>query len=494
MTDKTFNTFCRLFGGRTDVFTIHSLSLDGRGIYRRACRQVNPSKCAGGFSDCKNCRSGSFLPFSPSVLENHLSGRSAAGLYTADRQGLCSFALITVKDKEFTLQLRILAAVCQKLGLYHLCEITENQSCGRLWIFFGEKIRAEKAAYLAGRIILEAISVTDAVPLTLLNSIFPVPSPRGDMGKPVVLPLFAHKNGYSVFTDDELNPIDDILSFLDEFYPMPWEGLPEGPIIDIEPIKKLEAELCNNIYVSTAGLSYRQAAAICRLAYFPNKAVSGEFKPRIPAFVSCSGFSRGRIHLPRGVMPRLEDMTEEISISDGRTKGTFVPLRLKAKLPPRQLKWASAALERSCGIITAPVGSGKTLAAAGIAAALQRSTLILATESSSAKRWQKSFCEIFVLDGKDISCIISDSDYHNGRIDTAVFIKRTELRLSEYLADYGLVIVADADRLHCGPEIFKNVMECVCAEKVYAITTVPAAGTKYGDYLHLYCGDEITLE
>ena len=459
--DNAFEIMTRLLGGRKNVFTIHYKTPSGEDRYRKSC-----SKCARIFSDCKKC-GGSFMPLSAEAVSAHLSGRTAVGIYPVDESGLCRFSLIELTGEDFRPRLQILAALCTFYGMTHLCEITDR---GRLWLLFGDPTPPLSAAKTAFDLLREAAASVGGLPLEPWGKVFPA----GD--EPVMLPLFHAESGYSTLTDDALMPISDPIQYMYGLVPNPCTTI--SPSFDLPA--KIRVELCDKIYVNTNGISPAGLAALCSLAMFPS---NGTFKYYV-------GLSSGRLHLPRGLMNRLSELIPLIEITDNRRKGRVYQGAAK-NLTPGQRNAVQNILRQDCGVLTAPVGSGKTGIMAGVIAALRRPTLILATETVAVKRWRRRISQLLGIDEASVSCVIDDASYPNGRLDTAMLGPRTELWLAEHLSGYGLVIAADVDRLHCGPEVFASVLDSVCAEKVYAVTSSPLDQVRYGDLIGLYCGGQI---
>ena len=483
--------FSRLLGGRKNVYTIHYKTPSGAERYRRSC-----IKCPSGYADCGKCRGGGFISLSAEAVDAHLHGQAAVGIYPSDEKGRSRFSVIELSGEDFRPMLRVLAAVCRGAGLTHLCELTDFGEAGRIWLFYRDPISVRLAAETAADLLREGRIALSGMTGDLKARILPVITHNSDFGKPVMLPLFDIESGFSVFTDDELNPIADGLELLPGIIPDELRPV-ELPADKNDFPDTVHVELCDKLYVSTRGFSTRGIAALGGLARFPNPELSSEADEERPAFVQCVSFSNGMLHLPRGVMSDLHALLEpysKIEISDGRRVGEPIYLRAKEKPPIAFAQAAENLLMHDCATVAAPVGSGKTELMFSVMEKLRRSTLILTTEKAAAVRWRNRLIRHFSLSDGEISCVINDRSYPNGRLDVALLGSKTELWLAEQLPHYGLVIAADVDRLHCGGDVLRSVMECVCAEKVYAVTTRPVSSTRFGDYVRLYCGDIFTFE
>ncbi len=485
---EIFSIFSRIFGGRRGVFTFHYQTPSGVSFYRRVCRE-----CRGG--DCGSCTSGRFLQLSPKATEGHILGQTAVGIYPVDEYGRCRFAVIELKGKNFKMQLRVLASVCQCMELSHLCEITDYGKSSRLWLIFSGEITAAQAAGAAAVIIKEGMAVADIIDSSLLLSIQPSPIPKGDLGCPVMLPLFHLDSGFSRLTNNELEPIDDPLEFLAEFQGTANLPKPIKPDKDDFP-DKIKCELCNRFYIDTPGISQKGIDALRALATVPNPCPNGEFQPPAPPFSDYSGLSRARLYLPRGVGEKAVRLLEEFSqvkIADRRERGKDLRVKLKIQMPSWVINCVDELADMDCRTITGSVGSGKGNVVCALIEHLRRSTLILAAETRTAYHWRKVVSRAFGIDEKEIPLIINDDASPQGRLDIALLDSRTELRIGDCLPFYGVVIIADIDRLHCGPEVFADVMACVCAKRIYAVSTVPVRDGRCGEAAALFCGDDYFL-
>ena len=480
MPEEVFRIFRSVFGGRASAFTTHFTTPSGKEGYRRVCSRMGKQCTTESFPDCGRCRSASLLHLSAEALGAHLDGRFPVGIYPADENGCCRFSVIELENEDFRPRLRLLAAICKSADLAHLCELTHFGQRGRLWLFYREPVTARLAAETAADLLLESQIAMGGLPVDTGDNIFPVISPPSDFGKPVMLPLFDIKSGFSVFTDDELKPVSDGLELLANIAPNEIKSvrLPVGND-DFPPTVRVE--ICDKIYVSAQGFSPRGIAALCDLARMHNPESSSESGDARPVFVGCFGFSNGRVHLPAGVIDGLRGLLDpysKVEITDGRQRGDKIRLRSSEKSDTQLVK---RLLLKDRAVITAPVGSGKTQLIFGVMESLRRSTLILTTEKSAAVRWRRRTMGHFGLGEDDIPCITDDLSYPGGRLDVALLGPRTELWLAEHLPRYGLVIAADVDRLHCGGDIFRSVMENICAEKVYAVSSCLVENTRWGD-------------
>lgn len=483
--EEIFPLFQRIFGGRCGACTVHMRTPSGLEGYRRLCSATEKPCLDGLFPDCGKCRRSRPLPLTAELLTAHLEGRMAIGIYPADEKGQCRFSVIEPKNCDLRPVLQIMAAIAEAAGLTCLRELTDFGKAGRLWIFYGEPTPARTAAEIAAQIMSEAGTAVGGLPDCITGRILPLPAP--DFGKPIMLPLFDWNSGFSAFTDSELRPVDG-LAALSALAPGP-AGNPELPTA---LPRRLQAELSNMLYVGVKGLSANEINALCRLARVSNPELTSESGPENPPYLWCLSHSNGRLHLPRGIASRLGGLTE-LELTDSRPERGKLDLSPAGTTEPRLRQAARKLVKRDCAVITGPVGSGKTRLMAEVMDLMRCRTLILTTEKGAALRWHSRISARFDLTNEKISLVTDDADHPNGCLDVALLESRTELRLAEQLPRYGLLILADVDRLHCGAQVFRSVMEAACPRRIYGVATRSLSAARWGALVELYCGGELMI-
>ncbi len=480
--DELYRLISGIFGGRRKPFVLFSRTVSGRLVRRRACTLCPNADNA----DCSHCGGNGFRSLSSADIAAHISGRAAAGIYPADENGLCRFCVLEIGGKAPAETLRLADEICRGFSADCLKEISDYGRKARLWIFFGREVSPEAAVLAAERVIEELTALNPKLAASISDEILPSAGKKGGFGKPALLPLFDSGEGYSFLLDENFEPAEDTLKLLRDFSPSAADFSDKST----EKLAlTLNAELCGSIYLRERELSSRALASLCRAASFVNPDC-GEFN-NTPTVVRCYSVGGGRLALPRGINLSAILPEAEIHTANSGAKGKKLRLGLKRKLNSWQQNGVLAAEDRKEGIITAPIGSGKTLIICALLARLGRTALILTADRAAALRWKRRLCEAFGLNGDLVGCVVGDSDYPLGTLDVAVIGAKTPLLLAEYLSLYATVVVTDCDRLRCTGEIFRSVMENVCAERVYAISSRPVSESRLKDYIRLYCGETI---
>ena len=483
MSDRTaeeiFTIFSRVFVGLKSPFTLHSRTLSGRTVYRRSCHSCRSA--ALGRADCAHCRGGSYSALAAEDIINHINGGAAVGIYPTDENGLCRFSVLELGGPAPAVALRSLRDACHSIGADCLCEICRHGESARLWIFFGMELSPRSALYAAMRVISEAFpeNMNEAGAIVDI-----LPAAGRGFGRPAALPLFDMSDNFSFLLNDDFEPVEDPVAMLSDFVPSPADfSFPEYPIP-----REVKAELCGSMYLNTATLPPKTLAALCRGACFVNTEAA-EFSGE-PSIVRCFGLSGGRLAVPRGFDISAFLPGAKISLTDSRTSGRRLRLRYRASLPGWQKEAFNALVNSGGGIITAPTGSGKTAVILALLAKLGRSTLVLTPDRVTAVRWQHNVCDYFGLKENSVGFITEDKDWPNGLFDIAVLGPNTALRLAEHLPGYGLIFVADCDRM-LGATALRECMETVCAKYIYACSARPVEAARLADYIRLYIGKTV---
>ncbi len=469
--------FGRVFGGRSCPFTLHYRSFSGRAVHRRSCRS-----CAGALlmrADCAHCRGGSYRPLDGSDILNHINGRAAVGIYPADENGLCRFSVLEIGGHAPAKLLVPLIETCEALGAACLPEVYQGGQSARLWVFFGKAIPAREALMAGLRVISEAGLMGELHRISLL------PTAGRGYGRPAVLPLYDFGGGSSFFLDKELEPIDDPLSLLENLAPAEAKFTPKKPALP----KKMKAELCGQLYVPLAQLKGDSAAELMRACCFPEPD-AGEFNTT-SALTHLFSVTAGRLILPGALDLRALLPNVRLRLTDSRTRGRRLRLKASEPLSPWQSEAFAAVLRAGGGVVTAPLGSGKTAVARALLAKYGRTALILTPDRVTAERWKRLLIEGFSLKERAVGLVLNDGDFPTGRIDVAVLNRDAGLRLTETVSGYGTVMLADCDRLSCTGQDFCAVMDAVCAKNVFAISARPIEGARLGDYIRLYVGKTV---
>lgn len=484
--------FSELFCGRDNVYSVHWRSTFGTEGYNYACSAEKfVNGCMKGTDSCKNCKSGRLQGYTIEAVKKHLGGEINAGIYPVTDDGKCKFALICLNTKE---QGKAVLEICKEFEIPSYAEIFKDKV--RIWFFFATFVSAKYANMFANTVISAAMEKYSCIGQDLYKYVVPsfAPVEAGSFGKPVMLPISDNRCAKSFFTDENLTPLADkgeIIKFRTitknyladrmsalgaQNYGCLYSGVRERNQ-PLEFTEKIEAELCEGVKIRKRNLSPKALAVFKRMSSFKNAdGFQKEFEPLSDPIEMCYDETEKEICVPRGVWQDLEEILKmshaDYSVAKNRVKGKSIQLNLKASVNEEAAMASKALLSQSEGIILGNIGSGKTFAVLKTIYDLSVSTLILTPDEYTRKRWTETIYKYFSM------------DENSGRIDVKT-VEEDKIRNR-----YGLVIVADCNRMPMSREIFCKI-KALTPERIYAIATDDRRRDGLWGYVHMLCGDVV---
>ena len=346
--------------------------------------------------------------------------------------------------------------------------------------------------------------------------------PRGGFGNLIALPLQREPRakGNSVFVDDGFRPVSDQWSYLAGMRRIPasavervaGQALPSGQVLG-GPRERggrgrhrgaLAAHAVAPFALSGAS---RQGAGPCSRRSYPRATVvhpqnwsarSGDQLAKAPCRFPesgvlpapghaavhgadashhrlCRGFppTRGvaaRVHRRRGCFFR--DLGATLEVDDQRATGQAIEHCFRGALTGLQEKAVRALLAHDIGVLVAPPGVGKTVAAIRLIAERARSALVLVHRRPLLDQWVAQLAIFLDVEPRSIGRIGGGKRLVTGRIDVAMiqsFMRKGEI--SDRLAGYGHVVV---DECHHVPAVsFERVLSEVRARYLTGLTATP---------------------
>ena len=535
--------FMHRFRGRDDVFARRFESArSGKSGYTPACaNEWVRGLCDKPRMTCAACPNRKFLPITPEVIAQHLTGKDASGrpfvlgVYPLLADESCFWVAADFDDEEWQDDVAAVRACAHELGFPPAVERSRSGGGAHLWWFFKQPLPARLARDFAASVLTLAVERRPRIKLASFDRLFPSQDtmPRKGFGNLIALPLQkqARRSGNSVFVDEAFRPYDDQWAYLasltewgqaeieqhvararranrlmpaplveDPEAAEPWllrpsqrEALP--PLAGPFP-PAIEAVLGDRIYLRTQELPAALQSRLVRLATFQNP----EFyraqamrqntfgKPRLD---TCAEMEGDYLLLPRGCLDDMSELLSELGIElklrDERVAGTPLDVQFHGTLRPDQLRAAQELLKHDTGVLSAGTAFGKTVIGAWMIAQRQVSTLVLVNTRQLQVQWVARLASVLDLPAKSIGRLGGGHRKLTGNIDVALMqsLCRTGV-VDDCVADYGQVIVDECHAL--AAPTFELILRYVKAKYVLGLSATPTRKDGHHPIIFMQCG------
>lgn len=553
--------FRSLFKGRDDVHAQGYKKREGGIGYSPVCLNRWDRAACPKFSNrkakCGDCKQRQFKALDDKALIDHFQGRDprfrdVIGIYPLDEDCNTSLLAIDLDKCDWKKATAALRQAASELGVVPCIERSRSGNGAHAWFFFSEPISGKLARDFGSLLLTKAAALTKEVSFESYDRMFPTQDtlPKGGLGNLIALPLqgAAMKNGNSLFVDESFTPYPDQWRFLsqvakldasfveriiesstedvlgalaqnDEAPKHPWERTQLATLSASDFPGKLEIVDAGTLYIPSDHLSPAAANRIRRLAAFANpefyraqamhQSVYG--KPRI---INLGEERDGFIMLPRGckdgLLTLLENAGAEHAIKDERAYGRPIDMSFAGTLRPAQQKAVESMLAHDNGMLSAPTGFGKTVAAAAIISEVKLPTLVIVPSTTLMAQWSDKLAQFLDIrvkleplltpSGKPskkkrplIGQIGGGKRKPSGIIDIATFQSLTEKdpqtgepRARDIVGDYGLVICDECH--HAAAPKLELILKAAKARCVYGLSATPQRSDGLNAALAMLCG------
>src|SRR5258708_6771644 len=301
------------------------------------------------------------------------------------------------------------------------------------WVFFTSPVPAANARRLGTGLLREAMALRGRMKLASYDRLFPSQDllTAGGVGSVIDAPLFkpARDDGRTVFVDPgTLEPCRDQWAYLSSLGRMsPREGeraagqagrvLVGSEVTRLAPAVSsatrpaaaavIHVTLAAGIRLEQADLTPGLAATLRHAASMHNPLFYERQRMRastwnVPRFLhSFDETIDGGLILPRGLIGTVASLAEEagtpLKITDERAAGTGHTFPFPGTLTSLPRKAVDELAHHDLGVLVAPPGSGKTVAACALIAAHATSTLILVDRKALADQWRARIAEFLAI-------------------------------------------------------------------------------------------------
>ena len=525
--------FADLFRGREDVFAVRwENATKGRSGYSPRCaNEWRPGICAKPKVRCGACQRQAFASLDVQQLLEHLRGQQVVGLYPLLADDSCRLLAIDLDGDTWRADTKLLADVCQSLGVEPAVERSRSGNGAHVWFFFTDPVPAADARRLGFAILTGAMARGAAVGVESYDRLFPSQDvlPTGGFGNLIALPLqrSARHHGNTEFLDQQLKPYPDQWRYLasirkitpDQLAELtrdadgdralavrPADGQRDPPwrpprtlrerLAETRLPEQVGATIADRLYIDRSRLPPVLTHALRRLAAFSNPMFIEQQRMRLPVtrtprVIRCFDEVDGYLTLPRGCLPDVERLLKELNsklmVEDERVAGEAIDVSFQGELNDSQRKAAEAIAGHEIGVLCAPPGWGKTVLATSLLASRGRSTLIVVHRGPLVEQWVERLSEFLDVPPRSIGRIGAGRRRLTHRIDVAMvqtLARRTDIR--EFLRPYGHIIV---DECHHVPAVsVDGVLSAASARFITGLTATPYRRDGHQPIITMQCG------
>jgi superfamily II DNA or RNA helicase len=536
--------FQSLFRGREDVFPRRwENSNTGKSGYAPACgNEWVRGVCGKPQVKCGECPNQAFIPFGDDGARSHLSGRSSgsavdftAGVYPMLPDETCWFLAADFDKKSWMQDVAAFRDTAAAKGIPIAIERSRSGNGAHAWIFFSEPVSAAEARRLGALLITATMDRCPDIGFDSYDRFFPSQDtmPAGGFGNLIALPLQSRprESGNSVFLDANFRPCEDQWAYLSTIRRLsrsellsavaeaaasgqilgvrlpsteeddePWAALPsrrskEPPLTSDLP-SSVAVVLANHVYVDRTSLPPALVNRIARLAAFQNPEFYAAQAMRLPTFgkprvISCAELFTRHVALPRGCLDDLRSLLGEVGVAielrDERQPGQPIEARFLGELRPEQDAAVAALLPHDTGVLAATTAFGKTVVAAKMIAARQRSTLVLVHRRQLLDQWVARLQVFLDVPANHIGVIHGGKKKPTGIIDIALMqsLARKDV-VADLVADYGHVIVDECH--HLSAVGFEAIARAAKARYVLGLSATVTRKDGHHPIIFMQCG------
>jgi superfamily II DNA or RNA helicase len=533
-----------LFRGREEVFPRRwENPKSGKSGYSPVCRnEWVRGVCGKPQVKCGECPNQAFVPFGDDIIRSHLTGKTAgsaadftAGVYPLLADETCWFLAADFDKNSWKRDVAAFRDTARAKGVTVAIERSRSGNGAHAWVFFEEPVAAGDARRLGALLVTATMDRCPDIGFDSYDRFFPSQDtmPAGGFGNLIALPFQSRprENGNSVFVDDDFRPHEDQWAYLSTIHRLsrsemllivseaaaagqifgvqlpptdednePWTALPsrrnkEPPIEGPLP-KSVEVVLGNQIYIDRSQLPPGLVYRIARLAAFQNPEFYAAQAMRLPTFgkprvISCAELFSKHVALPRGCLDGLMDLLDSVGVAaalrDERQQGQLLAARFLGELTSEQSEAAAALLKHETGVLAAATAFGKTVVAAKMIAARERSTLVLVHRRQLLEQWVARLQSFLDIPPGGLGIVHGGKKKPTGVIDVALMqsvVRRGVV--SDLVADYGHVVVDECH--HLSAVGFEAIARAAKAKYVLGLSATLTRKDGHHPIIFMQCG------
>lgn len=492
--------FTSLFSGRSDVYALRWEKWDGS---------------VSGYFPVKDKISKAFLPLTDAVIEEHLRGYKAIGIYPLLQDNNSNFIAADFDGEDWIESVKRLLKQCEKYNMPAYVERSRSGKGGHIWWFFEQSYPAYKSRKIFLHLIKESKNVDDFDKAESFDRLFPnqdYHTGKG-LGNLIALPLQGkyrtQNNSIFLDLDNNFEPVDDQWELLNSVQKIPVKlldslfakfsnnKLPQRKVV----YKGNEIPLTLDSYISIPkSFINKQLSNFLteELNFFNNeyaiKQKMGLSVYRLEKFFKTIVKDDNNILIPRGFLDQLSQYFNENNIPykifDQWHKCNEVKYKPTFKLFDYQQNAIDAFENIDQGVLVAPPGSGKTIMALALIASKKQPALIITHRKQIYDQWLERIENFLQIPKRKIGQIGSNKKLVKTPITVAMVQTLARMdNLKEISDNFGLVIVDECH--HIPAQSFRKVITQFNPYHLYGLTATPVRKHNDEKLIFVYLGQII---
>ena len=513
MTSEQLDLFLSLFRGRQDVYARYWEKGDHSGYspgYEFDWAEFLVFKNKGGtLKDFPNKR---LIPLTPEVARKHLLGQQTVGIYPILHDDTSFFIAADFDGDHWLQDAKSFIVECRVAGLETCLERSRSGRGGHVWIFFENPYPCYKSRQIALELIRRAFRLSEFDKEVSFDRLFPNQDsvPKNGFGNLIALPLQgkAVMQNNTVFIDPETGAsYPDQWAFLknvkrhsrseldvvhDNLFNHPAKKITSAPHKGLLSITWNNKLVLDKPQLTPPIIDFLKDRLNFISTEYLTKKRLGKSVYKVEKYFKLIEEHGDRVFLPRGFLNQLRTFLDQNGIAygltDERPNPEPVQFSSNIKLFPEQSLVVEEAMQKDCGVIVAPSGSGKTIIGLSLVAQRSLPALILVHRKQLLDQWMDRTESFLGIPKTHIGQYSGIKKRQGKEITVAMLQSLCRLTALEELRNkFGTIIVDECH--HIPARTFREVVSQLNPRYLYGLTATPKRKHNDEPLIYAHIGD-----